>query len=194
MKPDPLNPQALQQGRAYDLRSRPAPTPPQEPGPQEPAPPAFPADALLLVRPDPLRACERVTLTKPLLGAIAHLKAGAPVDVVVPPRRGGAWFLDTRPTATRRVPGPTQKPRLRIPQVSREHYLIAGVAPHPDQAHPRTTGTSGYHELLCFRLGPERYERVCVPDAQGRPVCSWRPTGYFALLPAPPPVFRSAPR
>lgn len=50
-----------------------------------------------------VRAPNRVTLSKPLLACIGHLRHGAPVELVPPLRRGGTWHLDTRPTAGRRL-------------------------------------------------------------------------------------------
>ena len=135
-----------------------------------PAPLPLPGpEARLTIRPRPGREGHSfVTLTKELLRAIPHLKAGAPVDVVAPMRRGGPWHLDTRPTATRRVPvvAPGKLTRFTIPRVSSEHYLAPAVDTRPG-VFGGLNGSAGLVPALHFALGP-------VVD--GHP-------GYFTLLP-----------
>lgn len=154
-----------------------APTRAQEPGPAyvaHPRPPA-PLVLALTVRPDrirPDRAPQDVVALRPeLLRAIPHLKAGAPVELVAPPRRGGRWYLDTRSSAVRAVASKgdaLRKPRayFNVPALSREHYLLPATNAKPGQ-FGGAAGTAGLRPFLSFALGPE------VP---GHP-------GYFELLP-----------
>ena len=156
---------------------RPAPTVPAPPAPPRPVP--LP-EARLTIRPAPARvdahrtgglrpAATIVTPTKALLQAIPHLKHGAPVDVVPPARRGGTWYLDTRPTAPRRLSHRGSVARFSIPALSREHLLTAGVDARPGQ-FGGSIGTVGVRHALTFALGPELDQHP----------------GYFALLPLRP--------
>lgn len=128
------------------------------------------SEALLSVR-----LPNRVTLSKALRLAIEHLKPGSPVDIVPPARRGGPWFLDTRATASRRLPqGHHARAEFATAHsLSAEHFIKPSGIGQPN----------GRCSRLTFRLGEEVTERVCVPDAAGRSVCGVRGTGYYRLLP-----------
>ena len=135
------------------LAPRLAPTPAAPWAPERPALP--PPDARLTVRPHGTRPADIVTLAKPLLCAVPHLRAGAPVDLVPPMRRGGTWHLDTRATASRRLPPtPGKVARFAIPALSREHYLAAGVDARPGQ-FGGALGTVATRARLTFQLGRE---------------------------------------
>ena len=148
---------------------RPAPEWPRAPALAYAPPPPAPPDARLTVRPKPRRPdCaqdfDQVTLTKPLLLAVPHLRHGGPVDLVPPTRRGGTFYLDTRATALRRLPAtPGAVARFAVPALSREHYLALGY----EAREAGALGTVGVRPQLTFRLG----EAV-----EGHP-------GYFELIP-----------
>ena len=144
------------------------------PMPTAVAPAATPALSLTV------RADGAVTLSKALLGAIAALRPGAPVDLVPPVRRGQPWHLDTRSTAARRISPRLDVARFTIPAPSREHFLRPAVPAQPGR-FGGAQGTAGTHERLAFALGEEVTEQVCVRDENGRQVCERRGTGYFAL-------------
>ena len=131
-----------------------------------------PPEARLTVRPQPRRpdcaqSFDLVTLAKPLLLAVPHLRAGGAVDLVPPMRRGGPWYLDTRSSASRRLPARLGAvARFRVPALSQEHYLAAGVDARPGR-FGGALGTVGTRKSLCFRLGSE------MPGH----------AGYYELLP-----------
>ena len=167
------NPTSFTSAPGYGSRPGPAPTPAQEPMDAYAPPPPRPRPLVLAltVRPDRIRPDRApqdvVALRGELLRAIPHLKAGAPVDLVAPPRRGGTWYLDTRPTAVRRVGKDRERTaaRFNMPALSREHYLQpVGATPG---AFATAAGTSGLRPFLAFALGRE------VPGHGG----------YFELLP-----------
>ena len=158
----PTSPTGFLSAPSYGSSGRPGPVPAPEWQPGLTAPLSLRAVPTLTVRPN-----GDVTLTKPLMQAVPHLRAGGPVDIVPPGQhgRGGTWHLDTRATAVRRLPAAGVM-RFRAAAPSRTHFIIPAVAATPGQfggAH----GTAGTRELLLFRLGPE---------VDGHP-------GYFELLP-----------
>ena len=117
----------------------------------------------LVVRPSGL-----VVANKHLLGLVPHLKAGAPIELVPPKRRGGAWHLDTRPTAARNLPaGLGAVNRFYTGHVlRREHFLQPAINARRG-AQGGALGTAGIRDRLFFALGPE------VPAAPG----------YYQLIP-----------
>lgn len=154
---------ALVPGSFYDLQQA-APVRFHDPCPPAPAPPPKALPPLLRVRPDARRGTTAVVLTKALLLAIPHLKAGAPIELVPPVRRGGPWHLDTRATAPRRIQCAAVA-RFSTAPLSREHYLVP-AAPLPG-VKGGAGGTSYVRERLAFVLGAE---------VSGHP-------GYFVLVP-----------
>jgi len=117
-----------------------------------------------------VRAPNRVTLSKTLCASVAHLRHGAPVEVVPPLRRGGAWHLDTRPTAGRRLSArPGEAARFRSGHcLGPEHFVQPALAVRKG-TKGGALGSAGARPLRRFVLGPE------VP---GHP-------GYYALRPLP---------
>jgi hypothetical protein len=119
-----------------------------------------------------VRAPNRVTLSKPLLARIEHLRHGAPVEVVPPLRRGGAWHLDTRPTAGRRLSArPGEAARFRSGHALGPEHFVQPALVARKGTKGGALGSAGRRVVRTFGLGPE------VP---GHP-------GYYLLRPAPPP-------
>lgn len=113
-----------------------------------PVPYAPPAEQPLLV----VRLPNWVSLTQGLLRAIPHLKAGAPVELVPPARRGGTWHLDTRPTAGRRLPA-TGAARFRTGHALRREFFLLPARPLATTHLHQVGGTAGTRSRLTFRLG-----------------------------------------
>ena len=124
--------------------------------------------------PSPLltvRAPNRVTLSKPLLAHIEHLRHGAPVEVVPPLRRGGAWHLDTRPTAGRRLSArPGEAARFRSGHALGPEHFVQPALVARKGTKGGALGSAGRRVVRTFALGAE------VP---GHP-------GYYTLRPLPP--------
>ena len=128
-------------------------------------PPATPLPTLTV------RAPNRVTLSKPLLACIGHLRHGAPVEVVPPLRRGGTWHLDTRPTAGRRLwARPGEAARFRSGHALGPEHFVQPALLARKGTKGGALGSAGHRAARTFGLGAE------VP---GHP-------GYYALRALPP--------
>ena len=168
-------------GSFYDLaqHSRPQPTPPQQPvGRVVPAPVAIPLLTVSYAKDKEGKEHFRCTLSRALLAAIPHLKngnrstRGSYVMVIVPPRRGGSWFLDTRPkpgSGTQLPTAPDARAIFRLPPLNKTHFQHTKPQFETEQPGARMAGAENtLVQQLRFRLGPE------VAGHQG----------YYQLLPA----------
>lgn len=160
-------------GQNNPIPRHPAPTRPVPRGTEgaSDSPPPLPPDTRITVRNMPARgrikAHARVTLNRGVLAAIPKLLPEAPVDVVVPSKRGGTWFLDLRPTAVRRLPPSSEREgfaRFHIAAVSTEHLLVPGGRFGKGEFGGAAGTTASLGERT-FHLGPEIVE------------------DYFALIP-----------
>jgi len=143
--------------------TQPPGTPPDQTA-QAPTPYARAAEQPVLV----VRLPNWISLTQALLRAIPHLRAGAPVELVPPIRRGGTWHLDTRPTASRRLPA-AGAARFRTGHALRREFFLLPARPLATAHLHQVGGTAGLRSRLTFVLGAE------VP---GHP-------GYYVLVPVP---------
>jgi hypothetical protein len=118
-----------------------------------------------------VRSSKRITLSKALCARIGHLRHGAPVEVVPPPRRGGTWHLDTRPTAARRLNlRPGEAARFRSGHtLGAEHFVQPALA-------VRKGLKGGARGSAAARLAARTF--VLGPEVPGHP-------GYYALCPWP---------
>jgi len=106
-----------------------------------------------------------------LYASIAHLRHGAPVEVVPPLRRGGTWHLDTRPTAGRRLSArPGEAARFRSGHALGPEHFVQPALVARKGTKGGALGSAGRRAVRTFVLGAE------VP---GHP-------GYYALRPLPP--------
>lgn len=95
------------------------------------------------------------TISKWLLAALPQLKAGRRVAIVVPFKRGGEWYLDTRPKTGVGVEMPkSARPStyFRIPPIAKVHFMRSGQAVGQERAG---RGPNIFVPLLRFILGPE---------------------------------------
>jgi hypothetical protein len=131
----------------------------------------------------------RATLHQALVASIPGFRHGSRFHVVAPRTRGGQWYLDTRPKPGQGVqlPAPPAKYQVRLPRIAPTHFIRPRPVTKQGQAG-RLVGVSVENQhmgTLCFRLGEELREEVCVKDElQNRMVCETRGTGYYRLMPA----------
>jgi hypothetical protein len=133
-----------------------------------------------------VRAPNRVTLSKPLLARIGHLRHGAPVELVPPLRRGGTWHLDTRPTAGRRLCArPGEAARFRSAHaLGPEHFAQPALVARK--------GTKGGARGSAPPLRARTFELAdAVPGHPGyyalraRPQAQAKPNGSAQQMPPP---------
>jgi hypothetical protein len=118
-----------------------------------------------------VRLPNRITLSKTLCASIAHLRHGAPVEVVPPLRRGGTWHLDTRPTAGRRLSArPGEAARFRSGHALGPEHFVQPALVARKGTKGGALGSAGRRAARTFVLGTE---------VVGHP-------GYYCLRALPP--------
>lgn len=146
----PVNP------RPYRPAPRPQPARPERS--YTTAVPAGPANQQALVVVSAANWCR---LTLPVLSA-AGLEWGDEVQLVVPTKRGGQWYLDTkpRPGAGRQLPAAYKPLLFRVPPIPRWHFheTRATHGPRGAVGRPITGVTNTQVARRYFRLGAEHPE------------------------------------